>query len=275
MTARPACQSIGPSKAGKLQDDNFNYPMEWYMYILVILAGLVAGFINTLAGSGSLITLPLLMFLGLPANVANGTNRISILLQSLVGSAGFVRQKQLDIKTGFWLAVPTVIGSIAGALFALELNDRIMERAIGILLVMMFFMVLFKPEIWLKGKQSGSTVRVNWVTILIFFVIGLYGGFIQAGVGFFLLGGLVLGAGFDLIRANALKNLLVFLYTPFALAVFIIHHQVDYKAGLILATGSMLGAWIATKIAVERGTVFVRYVLLIAMLGSAVKLIFF
>ncbi|OFY57590.1 MAG: hypothetical protein A2Y87_05395 [Bacteroidetes bacterium RBG_13_46_8] len=245
------------------------------MYILVVLAGLVAGFINTLAGSGSLITLPLLMFLGLPANVANGTNRISILLQSLVGSAGFVKHRQLDLKTGLWLAVPTVIGSVAGALFALELNDRMMKRAIGILLVVMFFMVLFKPDIWLKGKQSGGSARINWVTILIFFVIGLYGGFIQAGVGFFLLGGLVMGAGFDLIKANALKNLLVFLYTPFALAVFIVNQQVDYKAGLILALGSMTGAWIATKIAVGRGTAFVRYVLLIAILGSAVKLIFF
>jgi uncharacterized protein len=175
------------------------------------------------------------MFLGLPANVANGTNRISILLQSMVGSAGFFRQKQLDLKIGLWLAIPTVIGSVAGALFALELNDRMMKRAIGVLLVVMFFMVLFKPEVWLKGKQSGSSPRINWLTMLIFFVIGLYGGFIQAGVGFFLLGGLVMGAGFDLIKANALKNLLVFLYTPFALVVFIVNHQVDYKAGLILA----------------------------------------
>jgi uncharacterized membrane protein YfcA len=215
------------------------------------------------------------LFLGLPANVANGTNRISILLQSLVGSAGFVRQKQLDVKTGLWLAIPTVTGSVDGALFALKLNDLMMKRAIGILLVVMFFLVLFKPEVWLKGKQSGSSVRINWLTILIFFVIGFYGGFIQAGVGFFLLGGLVMSAGFDLIKANALKNLLVFLYTPFALVVFIVNHQVDYKAGLILATGSMLGAWIATKVAIGRGTAFVRYVLLIAILGSAVKLIFF
>ena len=249
--------------------------MEWYLYILIVLAGMVAGFINTLAGSGSLITLPLLMFLGLPANVANGTNRISILLQSLVGSAGFKKSQQLELKTGLWLAIPTVIGSVAGALFALELNDLMMKRAIGILLVVMFFMVLFKPEVWLKGKQSSGSARINWLTILIFFVIGLYGGFIQAGVGFFLLGGLVMGAGFDLIKANALKNLLVFLYTPFALVVFIVNHQVDYKAGLILALGSMMGAWIATRIAVGRGAAFVRYVLLIAILGSAVKLIFF
>jgi uncharacterized membrane protein YfcA len=249
--------------------------MEWYMYIFVVLAGLVAGFINTLAGSGSLITLPLLMFIGLPPNVANGTNRIAILLQSLVGSAGFIKGRQLEVKTGLWLAIPTIIGSVAGAFFALELNDLMMKRAIGALLVVMFFLVLFKPEVWLKGKQIKRDIKYNGITILVFFAIGLYGGFIQAGVGFFLLGGLVIGVGFDLIKANALKNLLVFLYTPFALIVFIINHQIDYKAGLILAVGSMLGAWIATKIAMDKGTVFVRYVLLIAILGSAIKLIFF
>jgi uncharacterized membrane protein YfcA len=249
--------------------------MEWYIYILVILAGVVAGFINTLAGSGSLITLPLLMFMGLPANVANGTNRVAILLQSLVGSTGFKKYGQLEIRTGLWLAIPTTLGSIAGAFFAVEMNELMMKQAIGILLVVMFFLILFKPEVWLKGKEVHRTSKINLINIVIFFIIGLYGGFIQAGVGFFLLGGLVIGAGFDLLKANALKNLLVFLYTPFALVVFIIHNQVDYKAGLILAIGSMLGAWLATKTAIRQGTVFVRYVLLIAILGSAVKLIFF
>jgi len=244
-------------------------------YILLVLAGLLSGFINTLAGSGSLITLPLLMFLGLPANVANGTNRISILLQSLTGAWGFKRKKQLELKTGLWLAIPVVAGSIVGALLATELNERIMERAIGFLLVFMFFLIFLKPEIWLKGKSEINVSRNKVGNFLLFFLIGLYGGFIQAGVGFFLLGGLVMGMGFDLIKANALKNLLVFLFTPFALVVFIIHNQGDYKSGLILAAGSMLGAWLAAKIAIDKGTVFVRYVLLIAILGSAVKLIFF
>lgn len=249
--------------------------MEWYHYFLIVGAGIVAGFINTLAGSGSLITLPLLMFLGLPANVANGTNRISILFQSLVGSTGFRKEGKLEIKTGLWLAVPTILGSVTGALFALKLNEVIMTRAIGILLVVMFFMVLFRPEIWLKGKESNKAAKIGWINVIVFFIIGVYGGFIQAGVGFFLLGGLVMGVGYDLIKANALKNLLVFLYTPFALVVFIVNNQVDYKAGLILALGSMLGAWLATKTAVKQGTAFVRYILLIAILGSAVKLIFF
>ena len=251
------------------------FDLEWYQYLMIIGAGIIAGFINTLAGSGSLLTLPLLMFIGLPPNVANGTNRIGIMLQSLVGSLGFRKQAGLDKKTGFQLGFPSVIGSIAGALLALALNAKAMERVIGVLLIIMFFVVLFKPEVWLKGQQKSKMTSSAWLNFVVFFLIGVYGGFVQAGVGFFLLGGLVLGAGMDLVKANAIKNFLVFLYTPFALAVYMIGNQVDYKAGLILSIGSVTGAWLGTKSAVSWGPVFVRYVLLVAVLISAIQLMFF
>ncbi len=249
--------------------------LEWYQYLLIIGAGLIAGFINTLAGSGSLLTLPLLIFIGLPPNVANGTNRIAIMLQSLVGSLGFRKQGSLDLRAGLLLGIPSVAGSVVGALIALTINNKMMERVVGILLVVMFFVVLLKPEAWLKGKTEKGIGGSLWLNILVFFVIGIYGGFIQAGVGFFLLAGLVLGAGLNVVRANAIKNFLVFLYTPFALAVYMIGHQVDYKAGLILSIGSMAGAWLGTRSAVSWGPAFVRYVLLIAVLVSAIQLIFF
>ena len=107
--------------------------------------------------------------------------------------------------------------------------------------------------------------------VVIFFFIGIYGGFIQAGVGFFLLAGLVLGAGFDLVRANAIKVLIVLLYTPFALFLFLYHSQVDFKIGLFLAIGNMLGAYVASKWAIKWGNKFIWYVLLISLLGSALK----
>jgi uncharacterized protein len=251
------------------------FHLEWYQYILIIGAGLIAGFINTLAGSGSLLTLPLLIFIGLPPNMANGTNRIAIMLQSLVGSIGFRKQASLNLRSGLVLGIPSILGSVAGALIALAINSKAMEQVVGILLIIMFFIVLFRPEAWLKGKTDQGIAGSIWVNVIVFFLIGVYGGFIQAGVGFFLLGGLVLGAGLDLVRANAIKNILVFLYTPFALAVYIIGHQVDYQAGLILSVGSMTGAWLGTRSAVSWGPAFVRYILLLAVLVSAVQLLFF
>ena len=251
------------------------FDLEWYKYVFIIGAGLIAGFINTLAGSGSLLTLPLLMFIGLPPNMANGTNRIAIMLQTLVGSIGFRKQAGLNLKTGFQLGLPSILGSVAGALLALALKAEIMGRVIGVLLFFMFFLVLFKPEAWLKERKEADMPGKPWLSFIIFFFIGVYGGFIQAGVGFFLLGGLVLGAGMDLIKANAIKNILVFLYTPFALAIYIYHGQVDFKAGLILSVGSMIGAWLGTKSVISWGPAFLRYVVLVAVLISAVQLLFF
>jgi hypothetical protein len=247
--------------------------MEWYIIVAVVLVGFVAGFINTLAGSGSLLTLPLLMFLGLPANVANGTNRIAILLQNVVGVSSFKKQKVLDFKHGLWLGIPAVIGSFIGAQIAINLNEDIMRKTIGGLLIVMLFIIIYKPDKWIKGKAGEIVAKPGILQIIIFFFIGIYGGFIQAGVGFFLLAGLVLGAGLDLVRANALKVFIVLLYTPIALGIFMLNDQVDYKLGLILAVGNMLGAFVGAKATVSWGPKFVRYILLIAITVSSVKLL--
>src|SRR6056297_837167 len=246
--------------------------MEWYIILGVVGVGFAAGFINTLAGSGSLLTLPMLMFLGLPANVANGTNRIGILFQSIVATGSFKKQKVLDVKTGLWLAIPSIIGAIAGSIWAVNLTDEIMRIFIGILLVVMFFIILYKPDVWIKEQAGNIKGKPSLFQMIIFFVIGLYGGFIQAGVGFFLLGGLVLGAGYDLVKANAIKVFLTLLFTIPALTVFIINNQVNFLLGIILAAGSMMGAFVAAKVAVSWGAKFVRYVLLVAIMGSALKL---
>lgn len=246
--------------------------MEWYTILGIIGVGFIAGFINTLAGSGSTITLPLLIFLGLPANVANGTNRISILLQSLVSVGEFKKQKLLDSNTGFRLAIPTIIGSLLGAYFAVEINEELMNIFIAVMLISMFFLLLFKPQAWIKGHAEKASEKPGIFQILIFFVIGVYGGFIQAGVGIFLLAGLVLGSGLNLVKANAIKNLIILIYTPLVLLVFIYNNQVNWEYGLILAVGSMIGAWVATKFAAKRGPEFVRYVLLFVIFASSLKL---
>jgi hypothetical protein len=249
--------------------------IDIWMYALVIVAGVFAGFINTLAGSGSLITLPLLIFLGLPANVANGTNRIGILLQSLVAVGGFKQKKVFEWREGIWLTIPATIGSFIGAAMAVNLDDQLMNRIIGGLLIFMFFIILFKPEQWIKKHAGLVKAKPSILQIVIFFGIGFYGGFIQAGVGFFLLAGLVLGAGFDLLKGNAIKVLIVLVFTVAAIVVFVYNNQINYQIGLTLGLGSMLGAWIATRVAVKKGSKFIRWVLLITVFGFAVKLLFF
>lgn len=247
--------------------------MEWYAYPAIIAVGIIAGFINVMAGSGSLLTLPLLMFLGLPATVANGTNRIAIFLQNVVAVGSFKKQKVFEYREGLWLVIPATAGSLIGALIAVNFNEQILRIFIGGLLIFMFFIILIKPERWIREQAGTVDGSPKFWRIVIFFFIGIYGGFIQAGVGFFLLAGLVLAVGTDLVKANALKVFIILIYTGFALVIFFINGQVDLRVGLILAVGNMLGAWIGARTAVSWGPRFVRIILLLAILVSALKIL--
>jgi uncharacterized membrane protein YfcA len=250
--------------------------MELTTIGLLILAGLLAGFINTLAGSGSLITLPLLIFLGLPANVANGTNRIAVFLQSIVGLVKFQQKKVLDKKKGLYLSIIATCGAILGALLATQISAENMEKIIGVLLIVMLFSVFLNPRKWKKEyKTENLDTNIRLWNYIAFFFIGFYGGFIQLSTGILILCSLVLGANYDLIRANALKLLIVVLYSPIVIYIFYVNDQIDWYYGLVLAIGNVGGAWIAAGLALKKGVLFVRWILIIAVIISAIKLIFF
>lgn len=248
---------------------------DYLLYLAVVAAGYAAGFINTLAGSGSLITLPLLMFAGLDANTANGTNRIGILLQNIVALGSFRKQQVLSLSEGVRYSIPALIGSVAGALFATNLDREVMEKVIAGLMLFMFFVIWLRPEAWVKDRHLGPLPPLGASQWLVLLAVGFYGGFVQVGVGFFLLVGLVMGAGVDLVKSNVLKLFIVLFYTPVALAVFMYYGQVDYKLGFILALGNALGAWTAARFALRWGARFIRWVLLAVILASSVKLMFF
>ena len=247
--------------------------MTWYHIIAVLSVGLAAGFINTVAGGGSSITLPMLIFLGLPPNVANGTNRIAILLQSIVGVNTFSRNRVMRFSEGLKLSVPSAIGAIAGAFAAVEISDEAMRWFIIVIMVAMLLLVIFKPEAWIKKHESETAPKTGWLQYGIFFLIGFYGGFIQVGVGFLLLAGLVMGSGIDLVRANALKVLIVLVYTIIALAIFWANSQVHLWMGVLLGAGSMAGAYAGAKFTIKGGAVYVRYFLMVMLTVMILKLL--
>jgi uncharacterized membrane protein YfcA len=241
---------------------------------LLILAGLFAGFINTLAGSGSLITLPLLMFLGLSPHQANATNRVAIFFQNVVAVRNFKQQGLISYKSSLFLVVPALIGSVVGASIAVNIDETILNLFIGSLLFVMFFVILLKPDKWVKAQAGQVNEKPAFWQIIIFFFIGVYGGFIQAGVGFFLLAGLVLGVGYDLIKANAIKVFIVLTYTAVALGIFIWSGQVNFLYGIVLAVGNASGAFIASKYAQQIGVKYIRYILLATVFVAAIKVLF-
>ena len=240
--------------------------MPWSEIVILIVAGLMVGFINTLAGGGSIISLSVLMMLGLPAPLANGTNRIAIAIQTLTATSSFKQQKVLPLRKAIYLSIPAVIGSLIGSWIAVDINEEVFEKAIGVVMLIMLVFILYKPQKYIYGRAEVMEKPLNWKIYIIFFFIGIYGGFIHMGIGYFLLMSIVLGAGFDLVKANAIKVFVVLVYTPFTLIVFLWNGLIDWKYGLIMAIGSVVGALIASRLAVNKGVVFVKWVIVIVIL---------
>ena len=240
--------------------------------VIIVLSGILVGFINTLSGGGSVISLSLLLILGLPANIANGTNRISIFFQTLSSVGSFTRQKMFDNLRPVWLGIPATIGSVLGAWMAVDVGARAIEIAMSVAMVIMLFFLFYKPDKWLKENNHLLAGPIKPWQLVIFFAVGFYGGFIQVGVGYFLLMALVLGVGYDLVKANAVKNLIVFFYAIFALLVFMIDGKVNYLYGLILSVGSMIGAVIASYLAVKKGSGFIRAIILLSVILTILQI---
>jgi len=246
--------------------------MDTNIIIVLICSGLLVGFINTLAGGGTIISLTVLMWLGLPINIANGTNRVAVFLQTLTGVGSFQHDHLIDWRKSLKIGIPTVLGSVVGSFIAVKLDEKIIEQSFAIIMIMMLVFIIFKPSAWLKGNPKLLMQPVRLWMYPLFFIIGIYGGFIHVGVGYYLLAAIVLGMGYDLVKANAMKILLVMLYVPFTLIVFIVTDQVHWEYGLVHAIGNIAGALIASRLAVKKGAGFVRIILIILILAAIIDI---
>nr|VFJ43736.1 MAG: hypothetical protein BECKDK2373C_GA0170839_100641 [Candidatus Kentron sp. DK] len=247
----------------------------YLLYPLAISAAVLAGFINTLAGSGSLITLPMLIFLGLPPGIANGTNRIGILIQSIVGVAGFRKSGKLEWRDGWPFVLPTTLGAVAGAFIAIGLDADRMNTAIAVVMAVMLVLTIAQPEKWLREETELAAGHRGVGNFLLFFVIGIHGGFIQAGVGILMLMAMVLRCGFAVANANAVKLVLVLILTVPAVAIFIVYDQVHWPLALLMATGQGAGAWIAAHFASNspNAALWTRRLLIAILIFSIIKLL--
>lgn len=245
------------------------------IYILLIIGSILTGFINTLAGSGSLIMLPLLMSAGLPATLANGTNRVATLVQSIVGVSTFVKNKKMDIKDS-WLPIGVcVAGAFIGAFIATRVSPAFLKQFIRYLMIVMFFVILIKPKRWFKEADIASNKHKHPLTLVLLFFAGIYAGFIQAGIGIILLAILVLRADFSLPYANFIKLVVVLVYALPVLVIFVVNNHVDWSLGAITACGQGLGAYLGARFATRSDNVQVWiYRLLVFVVFSAILYLF-
>ena len=249
--------------------------MEILDVVLILVTGVAAGFMNTLGGGGSLLTLPMLIFLGSPAAVANGTNRIALMAQNVVAVSNFRRKGFFYPKLGITLAIPAVLGSFLGARIAISIPEELFQRVLAVIMIIILVLILTRPEKKflkeIEGENLSSTRLV--ISMFVFFGIGVYGGFIQAGVGFIIISALALITGMSLVKINTLKVFIVLIYVFSSFVVFIIHGKVDWILGLTLAIGNALGAYLGSNFAVSKGDKWIRVFITIAILSMSAKLL--
>ncbi len=243
----------------------------WWSYPLLLGVGTLVGFINVMAGGGSALSLPALLFLGVDGATANGTNRVALLIESVAGVRGYHDQQQSAFRESLQLGLLTLPGAILGALLAVRLDNETFKLLLSVVMigvVISMLIPLHKPD----PDAAVSPQRKRWGQVGMF-AIGFYGGFIQVGVGFLLMAVLFHGFRETLVRVNMHKVFVVMIYTVPALLVFIWNDHVDWGLGIALGLGNAAGAYLAAHLSVRQGEDIVRKVMLCAITGIALKML--
>ena len=241
-----------------------------YGIIILFVVGAVAAFINVNAGGGSSLTLPVLIFLGLDPSVANGTNRVAILFQNVSAVYAFKKEKFYELKNSLILSALTLPGAIIGAVTAVSISDKLFETILGVIMIFIIITMLLPKK---KMDKTSSDFAIDWKIIVAMIVVGFYGAFLQVGVGFLLMASFQYLMKLDLIRVNMHKVFVVFVFTLPAHLVFVLTDNVNWFFGLTLSAGNAFGGWWGAKLSVKKGEKLIKFVLIVAILIMALKLL--
>ena len=239
---------------------------ESTIIITLVVSGIIVGIINTLAGGGAIITMTLFTVLGLPIGVANGTNRIAVVLQNFTSSLAFLRKRMLNIESGVKLSIPAVIGNIAGSMLATHISDTTFKICMAVVLTVVLLYMIFDQSHKHPHIHGGHPLNIKPLHYLWFLLLGFYGGYIYIGLGYVILAVTIWSMKLDIITANVIKGFIIFAATPFSLIVFIMNDQVDYVYGLWHGIGNVIGAIFASHFAMNWGVKFVRYFTLLILI---------
>lgn len=250
--------------------------MEYWQAIVLVLVGTLAGFMNVMAAGGSMISVPVMVFMGMPGPVANGTNRIAILAQNITATITFFRRGYSDFRLSLSLALCALPGAVAGAFIGTRLEGIWFNRTLAVIMVAIMIITATKKSQG-PGREENVTISPSRLVAghLLMVLAGLYGGFIQIGVGFILVPILNRVLGLDLVRANMHKVFIIGSYTIFALAVFISQVEILWLLGICLAVGNSIGAWLGAHLSVNKGEKTIKIVLNIVLVVFIIKLLFF
>lgn len=242
----------------------------------MLAVGMMAGYINVMAGGGSLLTVPTMVFMGIPDVVANGTNRIAILAQTFASMWVFFRKGITELKLSLTLALFTLPGALVGAWYGTQLRGIWFNRVLAAVMVAVMLLMHLKPAAWTaipEAAPTAPTPKRYWLTHILMIGVGFYGGLIQIGIGFIIMPILHRVMGLDLLRVNLHKVFLILPFTALSLAIFIGKVGVVWPAGLALALGNATGGWLATHMMIQKGDKIIYIVFNIALLVMIIKLL--
>ena len=248
----------------------------WLEYPIYIIVGIFSGFLNTVAGGGSLISMPLLIFMGLPGTVANGTNRVAILAQNFFAVRGFhSKGVKLPFPYVYYLSAVSLVGGIIGASLATDISDIVFNRILAVVMVAAGISIVFNHSSKkTEGSEKMSTSR-QIIGSILFFILGIYGGFLQAGIGFLVIALLTHANNISLIKINYIKVFVAILYTGAAVVIFAIEDKIVWIIGFALAVGQGIGGWYASRWSVDKGEKWIKRILVVSVIAMAIKLWFF
>jgi len=239
--------------------------------LILFAVGVVSAFLNVMAGGGSALALPALIFMGLDSSVANGTNRVAILIQNISAVSSFrvkeVHAFKQSVKFTLW-ALP---GAVAGSIIGVTINDMWFQRILGVVMIGTVFTILLSKSESKSVSEESLKKRERWIYPMMF-GIGVYGGFIQISVGFLFMAALYHVLKMNLVYVNMHKVTIVMMYMVPSILIYALTGNVDWILGLILGAGSAVGGWWAAHASVKGGEKLIRYVLVVAILIMALKL---
>jgi uncharacterized membrane protein YfcA len=239
---------------------------------IVIAAGLFCGFLNTVASSGSAVSLPILMSIGLHAAAANATNRVPVLIGALAATAGLARHGAIPWRRALMVAAPLALGALIGAIASEHLPGHDLRTIIVGAVVAALILIFTKLKTLLNARGS-SDFRLDPRTIALLFVVGIWTGFIVLDSGTYMLLVLVLAAGLTLVEANAIKNFATLITTTVAMLVFVQHQSIDWTLGGIMGLGSFAGGLLGARIAVSgQARRWIVGVLVVVIAGELIHL---
>ena len=248
--------------------------MEIWQILVLTLVGMLAGWLNVMAGGGSLLSVPVMLFMDIPAPVANGTNRIAILAQNITAVYTFFRKGFSDFKLGLSLSLMACLGAVGGAWVGVQLEGVWFNRLLAAVMIVVMITMATGKKVRHKTPEE-EQARNLLPGHLLMVVAGFWGGMIQIGVGFILMPILHRVMGFGLVRVNMYKVFVVLSYTIVALSIFVSQLQLMWWAGVGLALGNSIGGWYGAHTTIHKGDVWIRRVFFVILSVFVIKLLFF